>query len=185
MIKDDARKYPQRNELVGGFAGGELGLKTFAEKGDVPLAGAYVYGWVGECGGGEGWGVCERGDVGRLSFRDGLKLIGLQGRAPLPSQVSRLCIARWVGVWGQERWWVWVCREPVAWQLLRKMFVWEAIQQSGWGGRAAGMLFDMIGPVPELGMISGSSCLTSNITLSTDAAATSLSGCTAAQHYAS
>ncbi len=40
MIKGDARKYPERNELTGGFAGGELGLKTFVEAGDVPIAGA-------------------------------------------------------------------------------------------------------------------------------------------------
>ena len=39
VIKDDARKYPQRDAVVGGFAGGELGVKTFVEVGDVPLAG--------------------------------------------------------------------------------------------------------------------------------------------------
>lgn len=33
-----ARRYPQRNELTGGFAGGELGLQVFKEKGDVPIA---------------------------------------------------------------------------------------------------------------------------------------------------
>ncbi|GAB4818960.1 hypothetical protein N2152v2_006006 [Parachlorella kessleri] len=38
VIKDDARKYPERNELTGGFAGGELGLKKFVELGDVPIA---------------------------------------------------------------------------------------------------------------------------------------------------
>lgn len=38
VIKDDARKYPQRDAVVGGFAGGELGVKTFVEVGDVPLA---------------------------------------------------------------------------------------------------------------------------------------------------
>ncbi|KAL4452317.1 hypothetical protein ABPG75_007979 [Micractinium tetrahymenae] len=38
VIKDDARKYPTRNELTGGFAGGELGLTVFKEKGDVPIA---------------------------------------------------------------------------------------------------------------------------------------------------
>lgn len=38
-IRDDARKYPQRNELTGGFAGGELGLRTFLEQGDIPLLG--------------------------------------------------------------------------------------------------------------------------------------------------
>lgn len=39
VIKDDARKYPERTELTGGFAGGELGLKKFVELGDVPIAG--------------------------------------------------------------------------------------------------------------------------------------------------
>lgn len=38
VIKDDASKYPTRNELTGGFAGGELGLSVFKEKGDVPIA---------------------------------------------------------------------------------------------------------------------------------------------------
>lgn len=38
VIKDDARKYPERTELTGGFAGGELGLKKFVELGDVPIA---------------------------------------------------------------------------------------------------------------------------------------------------
>ncbi|PRW56942.1 supervillin isoform X3 [Chlorella sorokiniana] len=38
VIQDDARKYPGRNELTGGFAGGELGLQAFKEKGDVPIA---------------------------------------------------------------------------------------------------------------------------------------------------
>ncbi|PSC72158.1 hypothetical protein C2E20_4510 isoform A [Micractinium conductrix] len=37
-IVDDAKKYPERNELTGGFAGGELGLQYFKEKGDVPIA---------------------------------------------------------------------------------------------------------------------------------------------------
>ena len=37
-IKDDARKYPARNELTGGFAGGELGLAAFKDLGDVPIA---------------------------------------------------------------------------------------------------------------------------------------------------
>ena len=31
-------RYPTRNELTGGFAGGELGLSVFKEKGDVPIA---------------------------------------------------------------------------------------------------------------------------------------------------
>lgn len=31
-------RYPGRNELTGGFAGGELGLQAFKEKGDVPIA---------------------------------------------------------------------------------------------------------------------------------------------------
>jgi hypothetical protein len=38
MIKGDARKYPTRNELTGGFAGGERGLWAFKESGDVPIA---------------------------------------------------------------------------------------------------------------------------------------------------
>lgn len=33
-----SRRYPGRNELTGGFAGGELGLQAFKEKGDVPIA---------------------------------------------------------------------------------------------------------------------------------------------------
>jgi hypothetical protein len=33
-----ACRYPSRNELTGGFAGGELGLTVFKEKGDVPIA---------------------------------------------------------------------------------------------------------------------------------------------------
>lgn len=31
-------RYPGRTELTGGFAGGELGLKMFKEKGDIPIA---------------------------------------------------------------------------------------------------------------------------------------------------
>lgn len=38
FLRDDAKKYPQRDSLTGGFAGGELGLKKFVETGDVPIA---------------------------------------------------------------------------------------------------------------------------------------------------
>lgn len=38
FLIDDARKYPSRNELTGGFAGGEAGLKTFVATGDIKLA---------------------------------------------------------------------------------------------------------------------------------------------------
>lgn len=37
-IKDNAQKYPDRTPLTGGFAGGERGLKTFVETGDIPMA---------------------------------------------------------------------------------------------------------------------------------------------------
>lgn len=37
VLKDDAKKYPGRTELTGGFAGGELGLRKFVEVGDVPI----------------------------------------------------------------------------------------------------------------------------------------------------
>jgi hypothetical protein len=47
FIKDDARKYPDRDAITGGFAGGELGLKAFVEVGDIPIASAC--GWVA-CG---------------------------------------------------------------------------------------------------------------------------------------
>lgn len=37
-IKDDARLYPSRTPLTGGFAGGEIGLKEyFNEKGEIPI----------------------------------------------------------------------------------------------------------------------------------------------------
>jgi hypothetical protein len=58
VIRDDARKYPQRDAVVGGFAGGELGLKTFVERGDVPIVGEPTGGWAGGlgCGGWASWG---------------------------------------------------------------------------------------------------------------------------------
>lgn len=37
FVKDDARLYPDRNALTGGFAGGEVGLKRFSETGDIGL----------------------------------------------------------------------------------------------------------------------------------------------------
>ena len=38
ILRDDAKKYPQRDTLTGGFAGGELGLRKFVETGDIPIA---------------------------------------------------------------------------------------------------------------------------------------------------
>ncbi|RMZ52090.1 hypothetical protein APUTEX25_001284 [Auxenochlorella protothecoides] len=36
-ITADARKFPYRDAFSGGFAGGELGVRTFLERGDVPI----------------------------------------------------------------------------------------------------------------------------------------------------
>ena len=48
VIKDDIRRYPRRdNSLTGGFAGGELGLQTYVQAGDVPIAGGRAGGQAG------------------------------------------------------------------------------------------------------------------------------------------
>jgi hypothetical protein len=34
-VRDDARKYPSKTSLAGGFAGGERGVKKFVAEGDL------------------------------------------------------------------------------------------------------------------------------------------------------
>ena len=34
-VRDDARKYPSKTSMAGGFAGGERGVRKFAEEGDL------------------------------------------------------------------------------------------------------------------------------------------------------
>ena len=34
-VRDDARKYPSKTSMSGGFAGGERGVRKFAEEGDL------------------------------------------------------------------------------------------------------------------------------------------------------